>query len=430
MELMEKEKTGFKKTELGSIPDDWKIIPIENEIDLLTGFPFASSKYKESGVKLLRGSNVKRNCTDWNENITQYWEKVTPELKKYLLKEGDIVIAMDGSLVGKSFAQIQKEDLPSLLLQRVARLRSEKIDINYLKEWICSKYFTEHSEKVKTSSAIPHISPKDIRDFKILVPPTLEEQQAIATALSDTDALIASLEKLIAKKKAIKQGTMQQLLTPPHKGGKRSPGFSGEWETYDLKEMVWFQEGPGVRNYQFTSRGVKLLNGTNIQFGVLDLDKTDRYISDKEAFGWYSHFLVDEGDILIACSGISVARFDEKVTIAENHHLPLCMNTSTMRFKMKSCMIYKDFFMHFLKSNDFKNQIGGQATGSAQLNFGPSHVEKVTMEIPEIEEQKAIAQILSDMDKEIDALESKKAKYERVKQGMMQELLTGKTRLV
>ena len=201
------------------------------------------------------------------------------------------------------------------------------------------------------------------------------------------------------------------------------------WEE-NLKDIIWFQEGPGVRKYQFTTRGVKLLNGTNIQQGVLDLDRTNRYISEKEAFGWYSHFLVDNGDILIACSGITVARFDEKVTIAEKYHLPLCMNTSTMRFKMKSDSIFKGFFMHYLKSSDFKKQIGGQATGSAQLNFGPSHVEKVIMEIPTSDEQKAIAQILSDMDTEITQLESKKEKYQAVKQGMMQELLTGKTRLV
>ena len=110
---------------------------------------------------------------------------------------------------------------------------------------------------------------------------------------------------------------MQQLLTPPHKGGKRLEGFSGEWETVKLSDKIWFQEGPGVRKYQFTTSGVKLLNGTNINDGKLDLSTTDKYISSSEAYGSYKHFLVDEGDILIACSGISIDKFDEKVTVSK-----------------------------------------------------------------------------------------------------------------
>lgn len=212
---------------------------------------------------------------------------------------------------------------------------------------------------------------------------------------------------------------MQKLLQPK-KG----------WVNKFLSEVCWFQEGPGVRNSQFTISGVKLLNGTNIEDGKLLLEKTDRYISETEAFGWYSHFLVDDGDILIACSGVTIDKFQEKVTIASKIHLPLCMNTSTMRFKIISNLLYKDFFSHFLKSKSFKEQIGGKATGSAQLNFGPSHVKMVEISLPEFEVQKEIATILSDMDEEITALETKLEKYQQVKLGMMQNLLTGKIRLV
>jgi type I restriction enzyme S subunit len=140
---------------------------------------------------------------------------------------------MDGSLVGRSFARLSKKDLPALLLQRVTRIRSNKIDMGYLKEFICSDYFTKYCDTVKTSSAIPHISPIDIRQFKIPIPPNVSEQSAIATVLSDTDDLIDQLDNLITKKKAIKQGTMQQLLT----GEKRLPGFSGEWGEKKLGEV-------------------------------------------------------------------------------------------------------------------------------------------------------------------------------------------------
>ena len=120
---------------------------------------------------------------------------------------------MDGSLVGRSFARLSKMDLPALLLQRVARIRSKKIDLGYLKEFICSEIFTKHCDSVKTSSAIPHISPKDIRDFSIPLPPTIKEQTAIANILSDMDAEISQLEGRRAKMGELKQGMMQELLT-------------------------------------------------------------------------------------------------------------------------------------------------------------------------------------------------------------------------
>ena len=132
---------------------------------------------------------------------------------------------MDGSLVGRSFAPLGEADVPALLLQRVARIRSNAVAQAYLKAWICSQRFTEHCDTVKTATAIPHISPADIRSFKIAIPPTEAEQEAIARALSDADALIESLEQLVAKKRQIKQGAMQELLT----GKRRLPGFRGEW---------------------------------------------------------------------------------------------------------------------------------------------------------------------------------------------------------
>lgn len=204
---------GTKPSELGEIPEDWEVGFVGDVCDMLTGFPFPSSKYSDSGVRLLRGSNVKRSCTDWSAEITQYWPELTSSIAQYELKIGDIVISMDGSLVGRSFAQLRESDLPAVLLQRVARLRSEAVSQSYLKEWVCSKFFTEHCDSVKTVTAIPHISPQDIRSFKLLLPPSKEEQTAIAIILSDMDAEIQALEQRLGKTRQIKQGMMQELLT-------------------------------------------------------------------------------------------------------------------------------------------------------------------------------------------------------------------------
>ncbi len=205
--------TSYKQTEVGVIPEDWDCVRIGELIDLLTGFPFPSRSYSKSGVRLLRGSNVKRGVTDWSEEGTEYWPAISSEIKKYVLKSGDIVVAMDGSLVGRSFAMLSESDVPALLLQRVARIRSSVVDQKFLKAWICSQRFTEHCDTVKTVTAIPHISPSDIRSFTIALPPVKAEQEAIGAILFDMDAEVALLEAQLAKYRQLKQGLMQKLLT-------------------------------------------------------------------------------------------------------------------------------------------------------------------------------------------------------------------------
>ncbi len=206
-------KKGFKQTDLGQIPEDWELVSVRETCDLLTGFPFPSSKYQDSGIRLLRGSNVKRGNTDWSDNITKFWAESTSGIEQYLLQEADVVISMDGSLVGRSFAQLSDSDLPALLLQRVARLRAKLISQNYLKEWICSPIFSDYCDSVKTVTAIPHISPADILNFRFFTPQSKKEQIAIATTLSDMDTEIQALHTRLTKTQDIKQGMMQQLLT-------------------------------------------------------------------------------------------------------------------------------------------------------------------------------------------------------------------------
>lgn len=160
-----------------------------------------------------------------------------------------------------------------------------------------------------------------------------------------------------------------------------------------ISEMLWFQEGPGVRNTQYTTSGVKLLNVANLINGELDITNTERYISEDEAYGRYKHFLVDEGDFIIASSGIKVEYFDKKMGFAKKEQLPLCMNTSTIRFKvLDKEQLSIRYFMYYLKSNHFKRQLNYQITGSAQLNFGPSHLKRMLFPIVGMEEQKQITE--------------------------------------
>ena len=163
-----------------------------------------------------------------------------------------------------------------------------------------------------------------------------------------------------------------------------------------LSEVVFFQEGPGVRKFQFRNEGVKLLNVGNINKGVLDTSTTKLYISEEEAYGKYKHFLVDEGDLLIASSGIVVDNFHNKIAYVKKEHLPLCLNTSTIRFKTLDENVFNlDYLKFYLKTTHFKNQLRKLITGAAQLNFGPSHLKKITLPVPPLPDQLHIANLLS-----------------------------------
>jgi type I restriction enzyme S subunit len=167
------------------------------------------------------------------------------------------------------------------------------------------------------------------------------------------------------------------------------------WGVHTLPDLLFFQEGPGVRNWQFTDHGVKLLNVRNINFGKINLDATSVHISKEEAYGKYAHFLVDAGDLVIASSGIVVDNFHNKIAFVSEEHLPLCMNTSTIRFKvLDHALLDINFFQIFLGTNNFKSQLRKLITGSAQLNFGPSHLKKIKIPLPSLGDQIRIAHLL------------------------------------
>ncbi|MFI3249833.1 MAG: restriction endonuclease subunit S [Eubacteriales bacterium] len=171
-----------------------------------------------------------------------------------------------------------------------------------------------------------------------------------------------------------------------------------EWEMVRIPDVLFFQEGPGVRNHQYVSNGIKLLNVANLQEGKVDLTTSARYISEEEAYGKYKHFLVDEGDFIIASSGIKVEYFERKMGFINKEHLPLCMNTSTIRFKtLDNKILLTKFFMYYLKTDEFKMQLSKQIVGSAQLNFGPSHLKKMKIPLPPLEKQQEIAEELDNI---------------------------------
>lgn len=191
---------------------EWK--KLGDVADLLSGFPFDSSQFTKSGIRLMRGVNIKRGQLCFNDTDDRYWES-EKGLEKYIVKENDLVISMDGSLVGRSFGMVKKEYLPLLLVQRVARIRSSSANIKYIFYCICN-WFPDYVDKKKTQGAIPHISMKDISNFPIPFP-SLAEQQKIVNVLDRFEALTndltAGLPAEIEKRRQQYEFYRDKLLT-------------------------------------------------------------------------------------------------------------------------------------------------------------------------------------------------------------------------
>jgi type I restriction enzyme S subunit len=307
--------------------------------------------------------------------------------------------------------------------------------------------WVDNNEKLLTNEYLKHVFPKII--FKteggtiqrlynnILLsgyfplPPTLEEQKVIATALSDVDELIINLDQLITKKKAIKQGAMQQLLTPPHKGGKRLEGFFGEWDYKTVGELCKTftkQTGfdysnhikPTLINKKQTGHlpfiQNKDFNGHKVNFD------TDYYIPQDVAVR-FPMILLNERCLMISISG-SIG----KVGVFNNKEMAFIGGAvSVGKFNNP---VYLDWVMNYLQSEAGQNMMLKDVKAGSHQNLILDDIRKMKIPMPKIEEQNAVCQILSDIDLDLEKLETKKAKYQNIKQGMMQELLTGKTRLV
>jgi type I restriction enzyme S subunit len=398
-----KNTKAFYKTE---IPSDWENTELGKKLDVLTGFAFPSDKFSESGVKLLRGSNVKRNQVDWKEDITRYWP-YDSSLQKFELKVDDLVIALDGALIGRSFAKIKEDDLPAYLVQRVARLRGKGIDQLFLHTLFTQRSFELHVDSVKTHTAIPHISPTDIKKFRVNIPP-LPEQKAIAQVLSTADAAIHTTEKIIAQKELRKKWLMQQLLT----GKKRLKGFSGEWRKLSAGEIFKSITKKGFADEE-------LLSATQDR-GMIPRTMLEGRVTMPTS-GTEGFKLVEIGDFIISLRSFQGG-------LEYSYYRGLVSPAYTVLKPKKP--INDEFYKQYFKSYEFIGRLATAVIGirdGKQISYDDFCIVKIPH--PTIEEQTAIAQVLQAADKEISLLKAKAEKLREQKKGLMQVLLTGKVRL-
>lgn len=327
---------------------------------------------------------------------------------------------MDGALIGRSYARISRNDLPAYLVQRVARLRGKSVDQGLLHQWIGSHGFAMHVDNVKTHTAIPHISPRDIRDFRISFPVDPAEQRRAAGALEDADELIVRIEHLIAKNQAVKQGMMQQLLT----GRTRLPGFAGAWMTTTLGELGSFFKGRGVRRDDVRATGVPCIRYGELYTDFVNYTATTRSFVTPEVAS--TALRIRSGDLLFAGSGET--REEIGLCVAYVGDVPAVAGGDIVVLRGSA---FNPIYMATLANSPIvARQKARAGQGDAVVHINSRALAAIVVSIPSRAEQDAIAEVLTDADREIESLRVRLTKARDIKNGMMQQLLTGRTRLV
>jgi type I restriction enzyme S subunit len=412
-------KPGYKQTEVGVIPEDWECVESGTLVTYFGGNAFKSEAAVRHGVRWLKIANVGKRRAQWTE-VSYLPQTYATDFKNYMLREGDVVMALTRPILESELkiAKLTRLDVPALLNQRVAKvLTSSRADLDFIYYVLQTRHFVDSMNEAMAGTDPPNIGSRALGRIPIVLPPTKAEQEAIAEALSDADALIESLEQLIAKKRHLKQGAMQELLT----GKKRLPGFSGEWEVKRLGDVATLKNGYAFKSETYSDIGIlNIITIANVQDGYMSLCSCNRI--EEEPFDLQPHQRLQIGDILISMTG-NVGRVCR--VSASN-----CLLNQRVG-KLLPYGIVDDLLFFVLSQRSFLNAMGEKATGGAQDNLGKSDITEYAFVIPaEKAEQTAIATILSEMDAEITALEARLAKVRQIKQGMMQELLTGRIRLV
>lgn len=399
---------GYKQTEIGVIPTDWDVKRLGDIGECLIGLTYRPSDVAHSGMLVLRSSNIQNDRLAFEDNV--YVSVDVPE--KIKVKKGDILICVrNGSrnLIGKcTLLDSRVEGQTFGAFMAVFRTPYYSYIFHQFQSTNIQRQINEN-----IGATINQITNKNLNSFRIAFPNKEDERTAISTTLSDTEALIEKLEKLIQKRRNIKQGTMQELLT----GKQRLPGFSGKWEMKKLGNTGEIITGstPPTAIKEYWDGSIPWITPTDIS------DKKDIYNSERE----------------ISLSGLQVIRKLPVNTllvtcIASIGKNAILRSNGACNQQINAVVPSKDFnvdFLYYLIENN-KQYLLGNAGITATLMISKKDFSEIVFSFPDKSEQDAIAKVLSDMDTEIEKLEMQMMKYQNLKQGMMQTLLTGKIRLL
>lgn len=410
-------ETKFKDTEIGKIPEEWEVRTINSFCSVKTG-PFGSMLHAEDyvakGTPIVTTEHFKNGILPLvGKDIPQIGIEDLKRMSSYTLTKDDIVFSRVGSVDINALVTVRQKGW--LFSGRVLRVRPFKqTDSLYLHYGLLKHSVRSDIVSRAVGLTMASINTKILGETELSLPP-LNEQRRIASALTSIDNLISSLGKLIEKKKNIKQGAMQQLLT----GKTRLKGFTEPWVYRKISEIATTSSGGtpsrSIPNYYYGD--IKWFTTTELK---------DNYLYDsvehitREALNNSSAKMFSANTILMAMYGATIG----KLGVLKE---PSTTNQACCAIKCND--IVEIFLFYILLYN--RKSIIEKGCGAGQPNISQAIVNELSFLVPPCEkEQQAIATILTKMDNEITALEAKRAKYEAIKQGMMQQLLTGKIRLI
>lgn len=427
---------GYKQTEVGVIPEDWSLVTLGSIFNFKNGLN-KEKHYFGYGTPIVNYMDVYESggihCSSVKGLVC-----VTPvEKKNYSAKRGDVFFTRTSETVEEiGLASVLLDDLRNAVFSGFV-LRARQLKETFVPLFM--KYCFRHELARKQIQSTASYTTRALTNGNLLsnvyvTVPSKKEQTAIANALSDVDALISELEKLIAKKQAIKTATMQQLLT----GRTRLPQFAlredgsrkgtkpselgdipEDWEVYSLSSICDVRDGTHD-SPKYKDNGIPLVTSKNIVDDILDLSNVS-LISPEDAFEIDKRSKVDKGDIImsmIGTVGSAVLLLEEPKFCIKNVAL----------FKPKK--VSGEFLVQLIRSKIFQDYLEDSMDGGIQKFVSLGTLRNMEISLPSEQEQTAIATILSDMDEERQALEQRLSKTRQIKQGMMQELLTGRIRLI
>ena len=401
---------------------EWKEVRLGDVCNIITGFPFPGKKYSKEGIRVVRGDNVTIGNLRWDTEKDKRWNEPFDKTEYYSLQANDIVIGMDGSRVGKNKARIKEEDLPLLLAQRVACVRhNELAEQDYLYYNIFSKKFIDYVNSIHTGSAIPHISQKQIEDYKILLP-NLETQRRIASILSSLDRKIELNNKINADLEEMAQAIFKNWFVDfePFKDGKfvdRELGMIPEgWKVGRLDEIADVVGGSTpskAKPEYYTQKGIAWLTPKDLSNHPAVYTSRGEIDITEEGYNSTSTKLMPKGTILFT-SRAPIGY----ISIAQND---ICTNQgfkSLVPKKAGTCFLY--CFLKYVTP-----EIENKSTGSTFKEASGSLMKSLQVLMPEQKVFEDFETIVSPLFARIESLEKESSRLSLLRDTLLPRLMSG-----
>jgi type I restriction enzyme S subunit len=408
---MSEVRAGYKQTEVGVIPEEWNLEFIENFAHITTGSKNTQDRVAEGEYPFfVRSQTVER-------------------INSYSFDGEAVLTVGDGVGTGKVFHYANGK---FEVHQRVYRISdfNERVNGFFFYLYFSDRFYGRIMQ-LTAKSSVDSVRRNMIAWMLVPVPSTIKEQRAIATALSDVDALIAALDRLIAKKSDLKQAAMQQLLT----GQTRLPGFRGAWQVKTLGDLFHFSGGYSASREQLSDKGYCYLHYGDIHGSAKTIVEVENEYQDIPKLDIRlnrvsKNALLENGDVVFVDASEDDEGTSKHVVVVKNSTVPFIAGLHTIVAKGLTDELTHAYRRYCFQTLSIRQQFLFYSVGTKVSGINKSNIGKLKIAFPGKSEQTAIAAVLSDMDAEIAALERRRDKTRALKQGMMQELLTGRTRLV